>query len=533
MTDFSNKPEYQLTDQQETAFEFIKNVLTTQPICLLVGSAGTGKTTLTKKIANFYSQQGWTLCAVAPTHKAKNVIQKILSEKQFMQTTAFTVASLLGKMKEHSYIGTKKFTGPSSKKFSSYKLFILDEVSMVSNYDLQFIVRYITSMNKKLIIIGDNYQIPCPSAPYTVTNIVVKQDSYIFTTPDINKIILTDVVRQTKDSPILELTCYVRDHIEDEFSIMDTGYTNITEEADVYEHFVRMYRLNPLSTKMIAYTNHTVRTHNENIRDKLGYSEKFVIGELMTGYANIGFPEFFIQNGQDYTITKIIATTQNRVSEFKNLSGVVINLQVVASKDVSNNLFFINPMATENYEFMEEFVLRSEKVNKQYSTKQEFIMYNELKNMVIFIEDVYKYNNQLYNESDFKEAHCLLFTRLAELIKNKEKLTSKLVSKIEKVYSNIIDDRIADNKLISDSEMLADKYKVVEKDIYYGYSITAHKSQGSTYDYVIVDETDLNKINDKINYKYNKLEKRTREKNQIRYVAYSRAKHELLILQNT
>jgi hypothetical protein len=87
-------------------------------------------------------------------------------------------------------------------------------------------------------------------------------------------------------------------------------------------------------------------------------------------------------------------------------------------------------------------------------------------------------------------------------------------------------------KLLGDSETFADKYKVIEKDIYYGYAITAHKSQASTYNTVIVDEPDFQKISNKWNFKYNKLESRVKEKNQIRYVSYTRAKDNLFLVYN-
>jgi hypothetical protein len=72
---------------------------------------------------------------------------------------------------------------------------------------------------------------------------------------------------------------------------------------------------------------------------------------------------------------------------------------------------------------------------------------------------------------------------------------SSLSKKINTAYPDIIQNRLDDiNKPIGDSETFADKYKVIEKDIYYGYSITAHKSQGSTYNTTIVDEVDFQKI---------------------------------------
>ena len=73
---------------------------------------------------------------------------------------------------------------------------------------------------------------------------------------------------------------------------------------------------------------------------------------------------------------------------------------------------------------------------------------------------------------------------------------------------------------------------IVEKDIYYGYAITCHKSQGSTYDNVYVDEEDFKKIVCRWNYKFKVLENRTKEYNQLKYVAYTRASNQLKLVVN-
>ena len=134
-----------------------------------------------------------------------------------------------------------------------------------------------------------------------------------------------------------------------------------------------------------------------------------------------------------------------------------------------------------------------------------------------------------------KESHSLLFTKINDIIildelKQKSIKQTKLFEKINTLYEDIVIHRMNDNKMMGDSENFADKYKVIEKDIYYGYSITAHKSQGSTYNSVIVDEPDFQKIHNGWNYRYNKLESRIKEKNQLRYVAYTRAKTNLYIV---
>jgi hypothetical protein len=64
-----------------------------------------------------------------------------------------------------------------------------------------------------------------------------------------------------------------------------------------------------------------------------------------------------------------------------------------------------------------------------------------------------------------------------------------------------------------DKEMWRKYYAALEKyaDVSYGYAMTVHKSQGSTYSEVFVHEIDI------------ELNPRIVERNQCRYVAYSRA----------
>ena len=83
--------------------------------------------------------------------------------------------------------------------------------------------------------------------------------------------------------------------------------------------------------------------------------------------------------------------------------------------------------------------------------------------------------------------------------------------------------RLKDDKPISESELFADRYKILDKDIDFGYAITSHKSQGSTYPKVFVNHTDMNIIQDSYNRKYRLNERRNNERLQIKYVAITRA----------
>ncbi len=403
---------------------------------------------------------------------------------------------------------------------------------MVCNKDLRFIVTYMNKLNKKLLIIGDHCQIPAPNGSYIALddpNMIEKENSYIFKEL-IPKYQMTEIVRQVADSPILKLATYVRDHIEEEFDI-DHLYPNISYD-EAYEKFIEFYHKNPYSCKMIAYTNQSVRQHNTEIRKRLKYESKLVVGDLLTGYANLGFPDLIIENGREYEIFSLKQTKNHDIGIYKGLSGDLVDLNIIDTNIKVSKLFFINISDANNIHFINELISRAEKSNMSRSTKVDFMKYNALKSKVICMEDIYKFNHVIYAESDFKEKHGLLYTKVDEVIKNNEKIKSVLSDKINTMYESVIDERLMDDKVISESETLADRYKVIEKDIYYGYSLTAHKCQGCSINSVIVDDNDFRKIQDRINYQYYKLEKRTKEKNQLRYVAYTRAKEDLYIVTN-
>lgn len=528
-----------LTASQHDAFERIKGFLTDEePAIVINGSAGVGKSTLMKYVVTHMVDHKLNVIAVTPTHKAKRVLSNILKKDVLRPIPVTTIASLMGKVREHSYIGVKKFSNGSSEKMDDYDIFIIDEISMVSDADMDFILDYICSRDKKIILIGDSCQIPSPSQKMVrKENMCYKPDSTAFDI--VNIITLTEIVRQSKDSHIIKIATYIRDNIKLDnsiFKILDI--LNIPSEQvlmnskDIYTSMKNDLD-NNLTSRIICYTNANVRGHNINIRKAYNYGDlTFHKGELLTGYTNVGqYPEPLIENGGDYKIIDSKPTCTKKVLKYMNLCGDDVRVKNVDSLDNTYTVFIINIRHSNNDNFLKDLVELAERVNAYRSTKEDFRKYNAHKMKVVFIEDVYKFRNKITNDVELKQLHPLLFTKVTDVIdeKTKKPIPSELGMKIEELYPSMIENRIDDNKPFTESECFADQYKMIEKDIYYGYAITSHKSQGSTYDSVYVDENDFEKIKDRWNHKFRCMEFKIKEKNQIKYVAYTRASKKLSV----
>ena len=539
---------FELTISQQSAFDKIIIFLESAKdhVFVLVGSAGTGKTTLTKSVIGFIcnTRSDLKVCGVAPTHKAKRVLSNVLNFNKFLVIPTFTISSVLGKIREHSHIGAKVFRGSDPEKLANFQCIIIDEVSMISNEDLNIIIGYVEKNHIKLILIGDNYQLPCPSQKLSRRRDAVgnaylyRQDSIAFSNCIGEVIELREIVRQASTSPIIQVATYIRDHMDEQHDILQIcpQLEYVSDPDIIYKRYIELYNLNK-NTRIIAYTNLKVAEHNNRIRRAFGYKSKLLEGELITGYSNFGYPQQIIENGADYIVTNV-TQTHKTICTYPKLSGINVaftRLDSVVSQQQSI-IFMIDIAHSNNTEFMDELVYRAEAVNARGSSKIDFKRYHEFKNYTVFMEDIYKYGNDIHTENVFKQSHPLLFTKVSDIY---DPLTKKIVDPLSHVHIKIVETygedfilgRIEDTtKYTSDSETFADGYKVIEKDIDYGYSMTTHKSQGSTYHTVFVDDPDFRKLTNRWNPRHNLYENRTREQNQLKYVAYTRPSDQLIII---
>lgn len=418
----------------------------------LKGRAGTGKTTIIKQIVNNLPEE--QVLYLAPTHKAKTVLSKSTGKP------AFTIESALFIDLDET---TGEFTPNLYKRnmflmpIKSRKYIIIDEASMIKDNLLEELFDNISS-DQKIIFMGDSNQLP-----------PVKQDndSSVF-----NNIIaeLTEIVRQSEDSPILKIASKIADNIENgtkELNVVNeqdakfnsktnSGAILLNNSRNLLQMWINDFKANPTSTKIVTFNNQnhsnkqSVKNINKVVREMMfGENPNFIYkGEQLMAYDSFFEGENqLINNSEDYTV--------------EDFTPVVNKSQTITafSKKLGNRSITIEGLSGVNA------VLRNNITGEMVI---ETIFLPDPKS----IEIINKHKQEQFNKKDIQMGVL-----------------------IGKAFSNL----------------------------YYGYAITSHKSQGSTYrnSYVLLD-----------NILYSDSIRKNKAKNQSLYVAISRASDKVVIHSN-
>lgn len=295
---------------------------------LLKGYAGTGKTTIIGALVKNLSKAKMKSVLMAPTGRAAKVIS-YYSKKQ-----AFTIH--------------KKIYFPKSEKGAiSFKLqnnkhrdtiFIVDEASMIPDINqdsrlfengslLDDLMQYVYSgHNCKLLLIGDTAQLPpvhLSLSPALDTHILESQYNR-----DVIHIELDEVVRQKKNSGILENATKIREHLEDDFfetfKFSGSKFPDIIRPVDGQEIMDAIgdgySTLGNEGTVIIVRSNKRANLYNKSIRERILFQEsELSAGDYLMVVKNNYFwiddtsEAGFIANGDIIEVLEIFA--------FKELYG--------------------------------------------------------------------------------------------------------------------------------------------------------------------------------------------------------------------
>lgn len=279
MTKLSSHQEVIFDDLVVAIEDVIQNLLrdndTSKYLFSLQGAAGTGKSFLTTKIVNYFKSKNIDVTLSAPTHKAAGVLYSMLSQAKLF-TPCKTIHSFLGikPVIDHNS-GIESFEPDrSTKKRDSTTLLIVDESSMLSDELLNYIDEALKeSRVSAVLFVGDSFQLlPVGSSSNSIYSLK-------------NQYILSEVVRQAKDSYIIQLASKLREYIESQSFINLIDFFKlhkINESIYFYnqEEFLRDFHKNKEwfnEDKIIStYTNKSVDEFNHQLRN-IYYLEKNIL----------------------------------------------------------------------------------------------------------------------------------------------------------------------------------------------------------------------------------------------------------------
>lgn len=438
---------------------------------VLEGAAGTGKTTIIKEFRKHCASRSGFIVA-APTHKAVRVISQAVGAE------GYTVQKLLGlrpNFNIDNFDPTRIQFDPYGKRnIELYNTIVIDEASMLPRKLVNYLDEEAIKHGVHLVYTGDPYQLPP----------VMDSTSPAFNVPLKDKAVLSQIMRQGDDNPLSPLLAEIRWAIQKKnFNyinnlinkrIIKGGKGFIHADAHTFQDYAYRafnhdtFKANIDWCKIVTYTNDNVAIWNKYVRDRIfpdHHNEAIIVHDLFTCYTTIvdEFNDPKITNSEEY-----IVEDHHAYRNKYGISGWMVKFQEVSTGAKTPFLFVVNHqddanMASFVYQLQLKMAAASDPTNSPSTRSKKWGEFYEFKNDNLIMVDVKNPNDP--------------------------------------------------------------KRNLVDKDLDYGYAITSHKSQGSTYGHVFVNLANILYGNGN-KHVINSAEMT----NRLFYVAASRAKETLTIL---
>ena len=435
------KPNAQQIDALNEMDRFMKSNETSMT---LSGYAGTGKTSLMEMIAKKGQKQNRPVMFCATTNKAAAVLNDRVSKAGFKASTLNKVFGINVEVDSSKAYNARNLVNVlKDVNIMPGTTIIIDEASMINEENYKILNDIAKEHRLKIIYVGDEAQL----APVNEEKI-----SKVFRNGE-GKVIRLTQVERTDDNAILKEATAIRNGEPlskvSSFNSKGEGVAYISpqhQEAinEVIDKYVKGLKQNPNYFRILAYTNKAVTAYNYQVRELLGYDSPIPhVGEPMTGYANWGYEwrtkSYRFINSESYKVTQVgrPTTVQTRLD---NGTPVVMQAVPITLEDSLGNI--------DTFNFMD---IKNNAQNRQSA----MILANEKK--------------RLWNEARRaygREAKAAVYAKI-----------------------NAIDSFLFVNDNIEDSSHNLLQAKTID----FGYALTIHKSQGSTFTHVLMDDVDVSR----------------------------------------
>jgi len=457
-----------LNGDQKKSFDELKDFIydrNDDSIYVLKGWAGTGKTYCVSFLVRYvldviYPNKNWYKIAVTgPTNKSVRVIKKTTGIKN-PRVTFQTIHKLLGLTERITSDGQQEFVnqGDFEPQIKKTKLLIIDEVSMLNDDLFHEILRYRSDI--KIICMGDPAQIPPVGKPDCIPFMDELLEMY-----GIKTLELKTIMRQKGDNPIIDTSVLIRTDLGNPY--IETGVeSNLNDRGEGIEF---------------------LNLNSSSIRESFN--------DILSSYFNS--EEF----KEDPEYSKIIAWRNKTVEKMNQLvRKVIYGDESIGSKILLGEKLIANNPIIEMGQIL-------------FNTNDEFTVDKfEIKTEKVIVADeegglkYYETGVTFLNDEDKKITYFIDI-----LHEDSESYFFVLANKLKKIA---IDKKGKEKSWIK-------YYDFIRRfaDVSYAYSITAHKSQGSTYTTAFVLEDDID-VNPNVV-----------ERNRIKYTAYTRSSKKLYVLK--
>lgn len=421
------------------AVSFLNNNTDPTQYYVIEGKAGTGKTTIAKEILKQF--KGEQIYVAAVSHKAKGVIKNSFGEdtrgKKF-----FSIAGLLGMkgINDNDTQTTKFQVGLKVPLLDNPPaLLVIDEASMITEDVLKKIIDINSSLSRpfQMLFLGDIGQIQPirdeQSEFYRTHKDLLNKKSDIFNSKHKSKLITR--VRQGEANPILPYADYFWDNSQKE-----------NPELNPTQHIVRNNQITDKGS--LLFSNSEAEVLSSVIKAVKNAVEKGLTNHVKIVTYHVNEKTELNQKihealfGKDSDYSKGDMLILNSPYDLPDVNATMENsseIQIKSIQDKDTDEFGVHTLYLET--------------NGTAYTRTG----NEQKDCVIQVvsrNDIGLYNN-----------------KLNELASRAKRQTNRVLKK--QAWGDFWE------------------YKGRYADVDFGYAITAHKSQGSTYDIVVVDEKDI------------------------------------------